>query len=432
MAVAEKPSSAESAENPAETCPRCHTTQSWGESSWCPVCSYYPVVDSNAQDGASWADDLPPEIQEEQVETDILKALPPWFWIMLGGIVVVLGLSLLLRFSTPDEGVLRGRVALVQLGVGAFAMLIAHGLAARYAFQVDSRANFNDILVSWFSLWQPTINRLPETAGRVWSMVWGIAAVVMAMTVIGGIDYAYPFRTERQGVEISMGDVVGAVAGAARNSAAQQGLDDAQTLDEALEGVAGATEEMMQDEKLMGAALGTEDGEEGAEGDPDGDGEEGADEEGTEDGEEGTDAAEGGSQETGGKKSGDGLLSKLPTLFDLPPAGRVECRLYGMKLNSRRQPEALLFATSVRGADIHAVELPVAAVPRAKLRSILTDASRAIRKTPPLETERSAVWIDDKVRVSLDYDGIDEESGELQNVKFGGLLVYQPGLLGGE
>ena len=52
----------------AETCPRCHTTQPWGQASWCPCCGYYPAVDGAAAGGASWADALPEAPQEQEAD----------------------------------------------------------------------------------------------------------------------------------------------------------------------------------------------------------------------------------------------------------------------------------------------------------------------------------------------------------------------------
>ncbi|MEO2019199.1 MAG: hypothetical protein ABGZ53_33100 [Fuerstiella sp.] len=76
MSIAETNPETTEAEATA-TCIRCQTSEAWGESSWCPVCGYYPAVDGTDVDGKSWADDLP-EVPEEEVEDEgsTLQLLP--------------------------------------------------------------------------------------------------------------------------------------------------------------------------------------------------------------------------------------------------------------------------------------------------------------------------------------------------------------------
>ena len=114
---------------PGETCPRCHTTQDWGQSSWCPNCSYYPVVDGNAG-ATSWADDLPDMPQEEVADDrSALASIPVWFWVMLGGIVGITAVSVTVRLMFPDEHSPRGLIALLQLATGMVTVAVAHGIA---------------------------------------------------------------------------------------------------------------------------------------------------------------------------------------------------------------------------------------------------------------------------------------------------------------
>ena len=216
---------------PGETCPRCHTTEPWGESSWCPRCSYYPVVDGSAGGGVSWADDLP-DTPAEVVGDDrsALESIPLWFWGMLAGIVGLGAFSVTIRVMFPDEESPRGLIALAQLTIGFVTVLVAHGIASKYALANDRRLNFNDVLLSWFNVWQPTISRLPSTCRQVLAVAWGGFAMLTAVLIIGGIDYSAPFRTHQK-PDVKPMQMIGKVAAAAK---AQAGNAEPASMQEAL------------------------------------------------------------------------------------------------------------------------------------------------------------------------------------------------------
>ena len=46
-----------------------------------------------------------------------------------------------------------------------------------------------DFIVRPIAVWRPTIAALPEKAHRIWCVAWGIACVVFAAAVIGGVRY---------------------------------------------------------------------------------------------------------------------------------------------------------------------------------------------------------------------------------------------------
>lgn len=181
---------------PGETCARCHTTQEWSGDSWCPNCGYYPSLDAEAINDNSWKDQISVEA-ESAPQGNLFASLPAWFWIMIGGSLVILLLGLLVRTRAANDEALRGFIALTTVGVSAVVIGIAHLLACLFAMKRDRRITPMDAMISWFSVWHPTITQLPATRFRLWSMSWGVTSLLTALLIIGGIDYNAPFRTEK-------------------------------------------------------------------------------------------------------------------------------------------------------------------------------------------------------------------------------------------
>lgn len=382
-----------------ETCPRCHTTQEWGQSSWCPNCNYYPVVDSGAEDGTSWADDLPDMPVEDVDNRTALESIPVWFWTMLAGVVGLAVFSVAVRMTFADDDVVRGQIALTQLVIGLISMLVAHGLSAKLAFKTDRRVSLNDVVLSWFNIWQPTITRLPETCKRVWAVVWGGVAFITAVTIIGGIDYSAPFRTHKAPKTNPL-KLVGKVAAAARAGAANK----PQSMEEAMADLQSQVAEM---EGEMGAAGGApvsmEDALNGLD--------------------EG--AAKGigmGSAAAGGAKTAsDEIMKHLENKS-------IECFVYGVVTNSKNVPTSFLFAANTKGnGDQHVAEVKADTMPRERLKIIAVRLYKEVCRTPCIETDRKAVWVNPKVVCRLKFKELLED-GQLTDAEIDAIVVNQRGV----
>ena len=367
-------------------CPRCHSTKPWGQNSWCPDCGYYPVVDRSAANGSSWADNLP-ELPQEEVEDDrsALQAIPVWFWIMLGGVVGVTVFSVVVRVALADDETLRGRVALTQLVIGLLTALTAHGVAAKFAMASDRRVNLNDVLLSWFNVWQPTISRLPDTCRRIWGMVWGCTAFLTAVTIIGGIDYSAPFRVHKA-PDIKPMKLIGAVAGAAKAQAAKDG--DPASLSEALGDLAGEVEEL-QNGELNGKSM-----------------------------EEALNELKDIDKDLNG-------LNVNPD--DLPkPRMTLTCYIYGVVTDRKNVPRIFLFGANTTGQDQHVAEIAGENLPPDVYRKIVTRLYPAVRSESLIPTNRKGIWVEPIVNCRLSFADYGED-GTLKDVKYEAIVVEQPG-----
>ena len=325
---------------------------------------------------------------EEYDDRTALESIPAWFWAMLGGIVGIAGFSVYIRLNYPEETGPRGTIALVQLSLGFVSMIVAHLISSKYAMKHDRRMNFNDVLLSWFNVWQPTISALPNTCKRVWAFVWGAVGILTAVTVIGGIDYSAPFRTH-EAPKVKPLSVVGAVA-----SAARAGAKDA------------SMQEAMSDMKSQVDQAAAAAGEEGA----------------------------------GVSKNMEDALNDLGNMEDQLNGletddllnGRnverksVECFIYGVITDDKNVPTSFLFAANTLGKEQHVAELETKDIPKDKLRTVAMRLYKEVRKAPVIASERKAVWVNPEVKCSLSFVDY-AENGELTDPKFDTIVVNQPG-----
>ncbi|GAB5443706.1 MAG: hypothetical protein Fues2KO_40550 [Fuerstiella sp.] len=394
------PALPESSPVPGETCPRCHTTQEWGESSWCPNCSFYPVVDGSAGGQASWADNLP-DLPEEEVADDrsALESIPLWFWGMLAGVVGVTGFSVVIRLSFPDEDSPRGMIALVQLSIGLITMMVAHGFASRHALKNDRRLNFNDVLLSWFNVWQPTIAELPATCRRVQAMAWGGFAVLTAVTIIGGIDYSAPFRTHKE-PDIKPMKIIGAAAAAAKAKAEEVPEDMNEALAD-LQSEVSAVEEAAQQQAAAGGPKGMEE------------------------------ALSELDQTDESLTTADGLAGDEAEQTEQPQQElqlmTLTCFIYGVETDQQNVPRAFLFAGNTLGSDQHVARIAAADLEKDVFRTIAVQLYTAIRPQPVIPSTAKAVWVEPILQCSITCYGITDE-GELKDPEFDAIVPGRPAI----
>ncbi len=383
-----------------ETCPRCHTTQAWGESSWCPNCSYYPVVDGTGGGESAWADDLPDLPVEEVEDTrSPLQSIPIWFWGMLGGVVGITAFSVTIRLLFPEDDGPRGMIALSQLSIGFVSMIIAHGIASRDALKTDRRLNINDVALSWFSVWQPSIAQLPNTCRRLLAMAWGAFAVMTAVTIIGGIDYSAPFR-DHKGPDVKPMKLIGTVAAAAK---AQAGKEPPANMAEALNELQSEVAAVQEASNMQAADAGPKSMEYAL--------------------------AELGDMDEQLTGLGDLDLENLDTdaAIEEMQSITISCFIYGVETDSSNVPKAFLFAANTQGSDQHVARILTKDLAREDFRTIAVQLYTAIQRTPEIPTTTKAVWVKPIVTCRLSCFGF-TELGELKEPKFEAIVVTQRGI----
>lgn len=177
---------ASSVEDIAEdACPTCGKTGLGKKEEWCTGCGFYPRL------GIQIEVDPDPEDHPPAPETamDIVKQTPTWAYVLLGGLLVLLGISIAVRLTIPVSNIARPMWAIGQFLLGIMVFFVVHIIAYLYAIVEDSSYSVADIILRPLKVWGPTLHSLPETSRRVCMGVWSFTAAIMALTVVGGIPY---------------------------------------------------------------------------------------------------------------------------------------------------------------------------------------------------------------------------------------------------
>lgn len=185
-------------EAPAETCPQCHSTEPWGNSSWCLQCGYYPgiseicpqqfddLAESDAAEGESSADSGPAPM------------VAPWLmkiiWYNTGLFVVCIAARYYFVFYDSS---FRGFTGFFVLLAGFLTVAVNHLRASMDAMQHNAEISPFDMIGSPGEMWRSTISGLPKTAGRLIGATVGFSAMICGGLVIGGIDLSGVWAQEK-------------------------------------------------------------------------------------------------------------------------------------------------------------------------------------------------------------------------------------------
>lgn len=348
-----------------ETCARCHTTESWGSSSWCPRCGYYPSLDKEGINDETWKQHVSDDEESPEDET-LFGGLPNWFWILIAGVAGILVLGLTIRMQAAEEESLRGLIALSVVGLAIPVIAVAHICACRYAMKHDPRISVVDGMISWFNIWQPSIGQLPATRKRTWAVSWGGTAMVTALLIVGGIDYGAPFRNDEK-VDVSLGKskvlqaVTGAAQAAGKNSGSANMQDALGQISDPSMMAAGAPTSM--EEAVNGLAAVPEELPEMA--------------------------AAGGEVEP----------AEEPEVADQ----HMLCVVYGVLTNDERVPTGFLFAGKPRTKYQHIAEISAEELTKKDYQRLAGHLARRVQKSPALPSSYDAVWVDPVLVCKLKY-----------------------------
>src|SRR5262249_6444741 len=122
----------------------------------------------------------------------LLKQIPAWAWILMGGCAAVAVVSLAADLVMPDESFERALWEAIQVISGLLAILVGRIWAIILVTSEEASIGIMDVFFSW-KLWKLTIQRLPLTRKPVWMGAWGATAVACAYLIVGGHEYWYQY-----------------------------------------------------------------------------------------------------------------------------------------------------------------------------------------------------------------------------------------------
>lgn len=223
-------------------CPKCDSTEPWGESSWCPACGYYPKLGKKSGLRSGPAEDNS-DLEESEEELNLLQMammVPGWIYWLSAGLILLLTESLAVRILVPSLSN-RSNIALLQMLIGINVLGISHVRAYLIAAEDDENLNFFSIVWSPTVIWKTTCKRLPHVRRTVYGGTWGAAMLVFAILFIG-LDYDNIFRAENFQKNSSFNPLKFVMSAATTMASAQEQMNQTQPgktsgLGDLLEGV---------------------------------------------------------------------------------------------------------------------------------------------------------------------------------------------------
>jgi hypothetical protein len=214
-------------------CPRCGAGKLVDPDSlgWCSRCGYCRSLEAESKkvlEASKPAGKASSALGAAEF-ANIVQRLPKWSWILGGGTLVIVLLSLAANSAMSDESLPRALWSTAQLLLGLLSILAAQLWCLFILAPEDDKLGSKDILFAT-RLWTLTFRRLPQMCRQVWLGGWGASAALSAVFIVGGFSYWYQFYKPKKFAEKSL---ISAVQELAKN-----GKDKAKSLEEAIEDLA--------------------------------------------------------------------------------------------------------------------------------------------------------------------------------------------------
>ncbi len=163
-----------------EPCPKCGAAMPNEPLPWCRACGFYPKLGTYF--------DPDEDADAPSAKPSPLQQIPQWAYVLVGGLLVMLVGSLMVRFTTHPLSPLRSYWAIGQIVFGLTAFIAAHMLCFMFASTQDANIGLTDPLLRPIHTWKPSLYALPTSFRRVATGTWGLGAAVCAL-FIGGIPW---------------------------------------------------------------------------------------------------------------------------------------------------------------------------------------------------------------------------------------------------
>jgi len=137
----------------------------------------------------------------------LLTRTPSWFWVMLGGVVVVIGVTCLTAKPFRPTPFSRCLWCTVQIGAGAIVTFLAGFWALLSVASEDETMTAKDLFLP-VRLWGLTCKRLPRTRWQVWLAVWGVTAILSAAVLVGGLSEWLKYLPKTASAEIARPSII--------------------------------------------------------------------------------------------------------------------------------------------------------------------------------------------------------------------------------
>jgi hypothetical protein len=223
----------------AAPCPHCGgTLVSPGSLGWCQKCGYCESLEFEA--GPLTAAARKPSPLGTFEILDMIRETPRWVWVLLGGVVGVALISLAADFLLEEDCLERAIYTTAQIGVGLLMVLAAQIWAGVWVgVATEEEIGPKDFILP-FRLWSIAIGCLPRSRKPIILAGWGVAVMICAVLLIGGLDFWWEVYNPKKFAPPPSGNMASA--------AVEDGQQD-KAWDQKLKDVAKLSEKTKEDEK---------------------------------------------------------------------------------------------------------------------------------------------------------------------------------------
>ena len=162
-------------------CPECQKPMTLSAGlGYCSACGYCCTAD-----GGQPSNPAPTTRAWLRPVEAVFLVLPPWVWVLLGGMVAITLVSLTAE-KTLLAPHLRAYWAASQLILGIVCFWLAQGWMFLMLAPEDTGADWRDVFIVSGRLWKGAVRRLPESCWPIWLGGWGIWLSLSAFLFVGG------------------------------------------------------------------------------------------------------------------------------------------------------------------------------------------------------------------------------------------------------
>jgi hypothetical protein len=118
----------------------------------------------------------------------LLKRLPSWAWVLIGGALTLVCMNIPPSQSLPMEGIKRAAWSSTEIILGLVMIFSAQLWALFILGPHDDKLGFKDAILPG-RLWVAAVQKLPATHGQVWLASWGITMILSGILLVGGLSH---------------------------------------------------------------------------------------------------------------------------------------------------------------------------------------------------------------------------------------------------
>lgn len=175
-------------------CEKCDAPIKSDAVSVCRSCGWYARLGTYLEVDPDWETEDDTEEQGEQKPAPSLlevwrTLLPPWAWVIIGTVLLVVAESAIVRLTTTAGSGFRTAWSLTQLIVGLLTFFGCHVFFYLLLAADDADVGLLDIILRPLKIWNRILRELPAKLWAVDTAAAGLTAVVMSIVLIGGLPY---------------------------------------------------------------------------------------------------------------------------------------------------------------------------------------------------------------------------------------------------